>query len=141
MTFPMDIGAMIFSGMALQDFRMRELREALLQEVERREPMPDPWNRQGKGPMEQIADRIGREMVLSENEGYENEAAAGKSFGKGTLEAPNGLKYEGELTGGVPNGKGLLTLPDGSLVEGTFRNGQMEEMVFLLWMTVGASSL
>jgi hypothetical protein len=88
MTFPTDIGAMIFSGMALQDFRMRQLKEEILQEIERRKPMLDPWDRQGKGPMEQIADRIGREMLFAGNEGYENELEDRKSFGRGTLEAP-----------------------------------------------------
>lgn len=48
MIFPFDAGAWIFSGMAMQEYRMRQLKEEILQELERRQTVDYHWEGQDR---------------------------------------------------------------------------------------------
>ncbi|MDZ7697715.1 MAG: hypothetical protein U5R49_12610 [Deltaproteobacteria bacterium] len=132
MTFPSHIGAWVFSGMAMQEYRIQQLKKELFQEIDRLKTFQaqDMWQRRFKGPAEQLAEKISDRMFLEESQKPESDDRSEKLPNWGVLRFPDGLTYKGEIKNGIPHGKGTLILPDGSTSEAEFSNGQLNGKLF-----------
>ena len=120
MSFPLDAGAWLFSGMAMQDYRTRQLKEEMLQELERRQPAYHHWEGQGRdlggegpGTVAHAAEMLLRELSRVNNKN-----------GKGAFTTDDGTTYEGDLKDGKPHGRGIARFPDGEKIECDWKNGK-----------------
>ena len=120
MMFPLDAGAWLFSGMAMQDYRMRQLKEEMLQEFERSRPVYHHWEGQDRDIEMERAEKMARELLSDEHFRGDSQNR------KGTFTTPEGIVYEGKLKDGKPDGKGIMKFPDGEKIESEWKNGQAE---------------